>query len=69
MEQIILEPVSKLEPKTLDAWSQSQTLKFQFRPHSPALGYLAYDRKMHLLIETYFSCFSISNVFHYFVKV
>jgi len=28
-----------LEPKTLDAWSQSRIPKFEFRLYSPALAY------------------------------
>jgi len=45
MEQIILE--SELEPKTLDAWSQSRSLEISDRLQRPDSGYcsVAYDTK------------------------
>jgi len=39
MDQIIFEPKLELAPKTLDAWSQNRSLKFQFWLYRPTLGY------------------------------
>jgi len=55
MDQIILE--SMLEPKTLDAWSQSLSFEISVPAPQPALGYCS---------QRYKNAFATRNLFFVF---